>query len=92
MQGVQTLQKQIASGSSKLTSKPLFIFLAPPSVAELEKRLKGRGTETDESLAKRLEAATREMEWGVKPGAVDHLITNNVPEVAYAELKKILNL
>jgi guanylate kinase len=27
-----------------------FVFLAPPSLEELEKRLRGRGTETEDSL------------------------------------------
>jgi guanylate kinase len=39
----------------------LSIFIQPPSVEELQKRLKGRGTETPESLAARVNKATYEI-------------------------------
>jgi guanylate kinase len=39
----------------------LFIFLAPPSMAELRRRLVGRGTEDPQERARRLETADREM-------------------------------
>ena len=39
----------------------LSIFIEPPSVDELKKRLMGRGTETDESLMTRLNKATYEL-------------------------------
>ena len=38
------------------------IFLRPPSVAELERRLRGRGTEPDEVVGHRLEVARRELQ------------------------------
>jgi guanylate kinase len=37
------------------------VFLAPPSWAELVRRLEGRGTETEAERARRLETATREL-------------------------------
>jgi guanylate kinase len=39
----------------------LTIFIEPASVDELERRLRDRGTETDEALARRLEVARREL-------------------------------
>ena len=39
----------------------LFVFLAPPSWEELVRRLVGRGTETEEERARRLETARDEM-------------------------------
>lgn len=39
----------------------LFIFLLPPSLEDLANRLKGRGTETEESLQRRLGAAVDEI-------------------------------
>jgi guanylate kinase len=39
----------------------LMVFLAPPSQAELERRLRGRGTEGAEEMARRLETARDEM-------------------------------
>ena len=44
----------------------LFIFLAPPSLAELERRIRGRGSETEESLQKRMGSACKEIEDGRK--------------------------
>ncbi len=44
----------------------LAIFIKPPSVDELKKRLVGRGTETDESLQKRIEKARLEMTYEPK--------------------------
>jgi guanylate kinase len=41
----------------------LAIFVMPPSIEELEKRLKGRGTETEESFQKRIDKAEQEMEY-----------------------------
>ena len=44
----------------------LFIFLVPPSLAELERRIRGRGSETEESLQKRMGSACKEIEDGKK--------------------------
>lgn len=43
---------------------PHYIFVMPPSIEELECRLRDRGTETEESLQKRLDAAREEIEFG----------------------------
>ena len=40
----------------------LFIFLAPPSITELEQRLVGRGTETEDVIARRIATAREEVE------------------------------
>ena len=48
----------------------LFIFLVPPSIAELERRIRGRGSETEESLKKRMGSARKEIEDGKKYGYV----------------------
>ncbi|GAB1200531.1 hypothetical protein APSETT444_009904 [Aspergillus pseudonomiae] len=67
-----------------------FMFLAPPSVEELERRLRGRGTESEESLSfgsKRLAQAKNELEYAKEPGAHDKLVVNNVLEEAYTELR-----
>lgn len=49
------------------------IFVAPPSMEELEARLRGRGTETEDRILARLGNAAREMEqqgvlWAFKGG------------------------
>ncbi|EGC30245.1 guanylate kinase [Dictyostelium purpureum] len=67
-----------------------YIFISPPTFETLEKRLIGRGTETEQSLKKRLETAKKEMEYRDMPGFFDHVIVNNVLDVAYDELKQII--
>lgn len=44
----------------KMFPDMLTLFVTPPSIAELEKRLRGRGTETEEVIRKRLARATEE--------------------------------
>jgi guanylate kinase len=49
------------------------IFIAPPSLEELKKRLVGRGTETPEEIAIRLETAETEL---ASQGSFDHVVIN----------------
>lgn len=44
---------------------PLFVFIKPPSIEELERRLIARKTETEESLKHRLSIAVEEMKYGL---------------------------
>jgi len=56
------------------------VFLAPPSIAELERRLLGRGTETPERAAERLELAQEEL---AESHWFDEILVNtSVEEVA----------
>lgn len=41
---------------------PVSIFVAPPSLTELERRLRGRGTDSDETITLRLQNAAKEMD------------------------------
>ncbi|KPJ16680.1 Guanylate kinase [Papilio machaon] len=43
---------------------PLLVFVMPPSIEELERRLRARNTEQEDALKKRLETAKREIEFG----------------------------
>ncbi|KAM7409841.1 hypothetical protein PAMA_001373 [Pampus argenteus] len=70
---------------------PIYISIQPPSMEILEKRLRDRQTETEESLQKRLEAARIDMELSKEPGVFDIVIINDDLEMAYKELKDILN-
>ena len=69
-----------------------FVFVAPPSYEELEKRLRGRGTETEEKLQVRLKNARGEMEYMERPGFFDAVIVNADLDRAYSELKFALLL
>lgn len=69
-QGALSVMKKAADG--------VFIFLLPPSLRELEKRIRGRGTETQEIIRKRLDAAVGEISLGTK---YHYLVVNkNVTE------------
>lgn len=61
-----------------------YIFVMPPTVEVLEQRLKGRGSETPESLKKRLDRAAEDMEYGKGEGNFDILIVNDDLDTAYA--------
>jgi guanylate kinase len=63
-----------------------YVFVAPPSEEILEKRLRGRGTETEESVQKRLTQAKRELEYSKTPGVHDIIIVNDDLETAYKQL------
>ena len=67
----------------------VLIFLAPPSMAELESRLRGRGTEDDERIARRLETAAWEM---TQQDRFDHVVVNDDMERAAGEVAAIIEI
>ncbi len=69
-------------------NEALAIFVQPPSVEELRKRLKGRSTETEEVVEMRIAKAEHELSFANK---FDVILVNNKLENAIAEAKKIIN-
>lgn len=65
----------------------VFIFLMPPSLVELEKRIVGRGTETDEVIQKRLAVARKEMELMKE---YDYVVENDEIEHAVRRIQSII--
>ncbi|MBQ6419069.1 MAG: guanylate kinase, partial [Synergistaceae bacterium] len=65
----------------------VLIFVAPPSVEVLERRLRGRGTEAQESLNVRLENALKEL---ALKDEYDYIIVNDDLHSACEELRKII--
>ena len=63
------------------------VFLAPPSWDELVNRLSGRGTETPEVMARRLETAEAEM---AAKSDFDQVVVNRQLDTACAELVSLL--
>ena len=63
------------------------IFILPPSMNELENRLRGRGTETEEKVNKRLEQAKAEIG---RAGEFEYIITNDDVEKAAREILAII--
>lgn len=71
----------------KAVPEALFIFISPPSEEELFRRLKGRGTEPEEVINKRLEVAKREME---KAEIYDFVVINDEVSKASKEILEII--
>ncbi|XP_030748401.1 guanylate kinase isoform X1 [Sitophilus oryzae] len=82
VQGVKQIKKS--------SYKPWYVFVAPPSLEELENRLRGRNTENEESLQQRLTVANEELVYGNTPGNFDLIIINNDLNHAYNALKGFL--
>lgn len=74
----------------KLGFKAFYIFIQPPSLEELERRLKNRGTETPESLQRRLDTCSEAMKLAATPGIYDVVITNTDLDTAYADLRRAM--
>lgn len=66
---------------------PIYVFVKPPSMADLEQRLRDRGTETEDSLQRRLSASRNELLYGETQGNFDLVVTNDLLETAYATLR-----
>ncbi len=65
------------------------IFVRPPSFEELERRIRGRGTDSEEAIQRRLARAREELQ---AEGEFDAVLTNGVFETAVAELEGLLGL
>jgi guanylate kinase len=65
----------------------VLIFIEPPSMEELERRLRGRGTETEERIRLRLATAAWEME---QRDWFDHVVVNDELERAWTQVAAII--
>mgnify|MGYP004722181247 FL=1 len=83
IQGVRSVKQR----AGELGLDVMTVFIAPPSFEELERRLVGRGTETPEQQAKRLETA--KIELAAEP-EFDKVIVNNVVDDAANELWNLI--
>ena len=72
--------------SSRLTNA-VYIFVLPPSFEILEERLRGRGTDTEESVQRRLTIALREIK---EQGNYDYIIVNDDFDTAVEEFCSIV--
>lgn len=67
----------------------VFIFLLPPSMEELKKRIVGRGTESEEDIIKRFKSAFEEICY-VKE--YDYYVVNDIVEDAVEKIRKIISV
>ena len=65
------------------------IFLAPPNLSELEKRIRGRGTETEEAIKDRLAIAKKEL---IAKKEFDAVVVNENIEKAFKEIESLMGL
>jgi len=79
-QGARTLRH-------KYRASAVFIFILPPSLRELRRRLSGRGTESREVIERRLRRAAEEVE---EYPIYDYIIVNRDFELAAKELEGVI--
>ncbi len=72
----------------RIRPQTLMVFLMPPSMEELERRLVSRGTNTPEEIRDRLAAAEREC---AIRDAFDHVVVNDVVERAVNEISDLID-
>ena len=82
MEGVKQIR---AHPTYKSTAR--FLFLSPPSPEILEQRLRGRKTDSEEAVQKRLKQAVKEMEFSKTEGVHDKIVVNDDLERAYEEVR-----
>ena len=87
VQGAASIRK-LAQTDPEIARALVTVFLTPPSRQELETRLNGRGTETPEVLARRLQEATRELEQAPE---FDYLLLSETREKDLAALEEIVH-
>ena len=79
---------QGAAQVRKLMPEAISVFILPPSRAELERRLRTRGTDSDEVIARRLQDAAGDMShWS----EFDYVVVNDDFQEAQGELSAIIN-
>jgi len=71
----------------KFPSNTLSIFIMPPSVEELENRLRKRHTDTEESIKKRIAKTKEEMAFAA---SFDQIVVNNNLEKAIGETQSLI--
>ena len=87
VQGALSIKKRFAADpvfSARMES----LFIAPPSYAELERRLRGRGTDAEESIRKRLANSKREMTFWQE---YKYVIVNRDLAEAQTELSRLIH-
>ena len=78
MEGVKNVKK------TNLNAR--FVFIQPPSLTELARRLRSRNTDSETAIVTRLETVKKELEYA-QTGVHDKVIVNNDLDTAYQELE-----
>jgi guanylate kinase len=88
--GVAVFDIDVQGGQAIKRKHPdaVLIFILPPSMEELERRLRDRKTDSDETIRKRMLAARSEIERGV--ASYDYIVVNEDIERAFQELRSVV--
>lgn len=78
--------RSVAQGDPLLKGQVTTIFIMPPTLAELESRLRGRGTDAEDEIQRRLQVARDEI---AQSKHYDHTILSATPEADFSALKRI---
>lgn len=82
------IESQGAANVKAMMPEAVTVFLAPPSMEVLERRLRGRGTESGKTIANRLERAGKEL---LLASSYDYTVVNDDPVRAAREIRDILD-
>ena len=81
LEGARQVRRSFPSGFQ--------IFLAPPSFSELERRIRGRGTDAEDAIRRRLARAEQELK---AQDEFDAVVINDALDTALAELERLMGL
>lgn len=84
---VLKIEVEGAGNIKKMFPDCVMIFILPPSIAELDRRLHKRGTETEEVIQKRIETAKGELTYAVN---YDYTIVNGALEKAIEDFETVV--
>lgn len=90
-QGVDVIMDIEVQGARQVKERmpeAVSVFIAPPSLEELERRLRGRATDSEEKIRLRLETAKTEL---LEAEKYDHVVVNDDYMRAAGELLDIMN-
>lgn len=81
-------------GVKQVKQKPgldlILVFIKPPSMETLEERLRGRGTESEDSVKRRLSVVQEQIEFGESNGNFDIIIINDDLKTAYERFEQFV--
>jgi len=88
--GVAVFDIDVQGGQAIKRKHPdaVLVFVLPPSMEELERRLRDRKTDSDETIRRRMLAARSEIERGL--ASYDYIIVNDDFERAFQELRSVV--
>jgi guanylate kinase len=88
--GIAVFDIDVQGGQAIKRKHPdaILVFVLPPSMEELERRLRDRKTDSDETIRRRMLAARSEIERGI--ASYDYIVVNDDIERAFQELRSVV--